>query len=123
MTHSSVSDIKRAQKESALLRIISTLFMQVARDDKRIQDISVQRVTLSPDKGTCYVYFYSPQGQAHFDTQLSILKLYKPSLRKALADSFQSRYTPEIVFKFDEQFEKALKIEQLIDKVKADDQF
>lgn len=123
MVRSSVSDIKRAQKESALLKIISNLFLVTIRDDSRIQDIFVNRVELSPDKGSCYVYFYSVKGEAYFKEMLEILKLYKPSLRKAIATTMQSRYTPELIFKFDVQFEKTLKIEQLIDKVKGEDQF
>ncbi|MFA6065755.1 MAG: ribosome-binding factor A [Candidatus Babeliaceae bacterium] len=123
MAHSSVSDIKRAQKESALLRIISNLFMQTALDDNRIKDVFVNRVTLSPDKGSCFVFFYSPKGEEYFHEMLKILILYKPSLRKAVAQSLQARYTPELIFKFDHHFEKTLKIEQLIDKAKGEDQF
>lgn len=120
MTSASVSDIKRAQKESLLLREISQLFLQASIDEKALQGLSINRVKLSPDKGVCTVYFYTPQGQKFFDEVLPILKLYKPSLRKALSSQIRSRYTPELIFRYDEQYEKIMHIENLLEKVKKE---
>lgn len=114
------SNVKRAQKESLLFREISNLFMQAAMDDSRLKDVFINRVKLSPDKGVCTVYFYSTLGEKHFDELLDILKLYKPSLRKALADRIRSRYTPELIFRFDTQFEKQSRLESLIDQIKEE---
>ena len=123
MTNSSaVRDIKKAQRESILLKKIAELFMQVAMDDIRLHDIYVNRTELSPSRGMCTVYFYSPLGKKHFDELLEVLKLYKPSLRKAVSQTLDSRYTPDLMFRFDEQHEKALKIEALLEKVKSEDQ-
>jgi ribosome-binding factor A len=119
---SQVRHIKHAQKESLLMRHILTLFNQTALDDERIKDVFITRVALSPDKGVCSVYFYSPKGQEYFEELLEILKLYKPSLRKALASSIKARYTPELIFKFDTKFEKQQRIEQLLDKLKDENQ-
>ncbi|MGC2310695.1 MAG: ribosome-binding factor A [Candidatus Babeliaceae bacterium] len=120
VSSSSVSRIKHAQKESLFLRHISTLFTQTALDDDRLKDLFINRVSLSPDKGICTVYFYTAQGQAHFEQVLDILKLYKPSLRKALAHAIKARYTPDLIFRFDEQYEKQQKIEKLLDTLKED---
>lgn len=113
-----VRDIKKKQKEHLILREVSQLFSQAAMDDPELQGISIIRVALSPDKGMCTVYFYSPDGKAGFDKCFDRLKLYKPSLRTALAHQIKSRYTPDLMFKYDEQFEKQAKIEALIDKLK-----
>jgi ribosome-binding factor A len=120
MTSPSVSDIKRAQKESLLLREISQLFLQASIDEKALQALSINRVKLSPDKGVCTVYFYTPRGQTFFDEILPVLKLYKPSLRKALSARIRARYTPELIFKYDEQYEKVMHIESLLEKVKRE---
>ena len=120
MTHSKVSTIKRAQKEKLLLRVISQLFYEAASDDSRLHGVSISRVTLSPDKGHCDIYFFTPEGKAAFDEKLEIMKLYKPSLRAALAKEIASRYTPEIVFKFDAQFEQHQKLEKILDSVAQD---
>lgn len=121
MINQTTSAIKRAQKESLFLREISHLFLKASMDDKRLQGLHVNRVTLSPDKGWCSVYFYSPEGKAFFEEALPTLVLYKPSLRQALAQKIRGRYVPELVFKYDDQYEKQLQLEHLFEKIKEED--
>ncbi len=118
---SRISDIKRAQKESLLLREISQLYQQAAMDNPELLKVSITHVKLSPNKGLCTIYFYTPEGEAFFKDLLETLKLYKPSLRKALASTIASRYVPELIFKYDTQFEKQMRIETLIEQVKSED--
>lgn len=122
MTRSTVSDIKRAQRESLLLRTISELLSRTAADDQRLAGVFITKISLSNDKSSCTVYFYMPEGSAAFKEKLDILKLYKPSLRKALASEISGRYTPEIIFRFDDKYEKTLRIEELFEKLKEDKQ-
>ncbi len=110
-------DIKKAQKESLLFRELSTIFWQITQDEPRLSSLIINRVKLSPDKGCCTVYFYTAQGQESFDQLLEILKLYKPSIRTALS-KLKSRYTPEIIFRFDTEFEKIERLEHLINSLK-----
>lgn len=117
MTNPKVSHIKRAQKEKLLMRTISQLFYEACADDVRLNGLSITKVVLSPDKGNCHVYFYSTEGKEAFKDQLEILKLYKPSMRAALAREIDSRYTPELMFKFDTHFEELQRIEKVLDDV------
>lgn len=114
-----ISSIKRAQKASLLLRTISALLLETARDNPALVGLTITRVELSPDKGSVHVYFYTDKGLAGFKETLQDLKLYKPSLRAALARSIAGRYTPEITFKFDETFEKTQRLEHLLDAIKT----
>ena len=118
MHNKRVSDIKRAQKASLFLRSISNLFSQLTTDTQELRSLFVNRVELSPDKGTCYVLFYSPLGIEEFNNKLPILILYKPSLRAALAKEINGRYTPEIVFKYDEAQAHVDRIDTLLQKLK-----
>lgn len=111
-------DIKRAQKESLLLREISALLLQAGVDDPRLQKVAISRVALSPDKSSCTVFFYTSEGKEAFEEALEILKLYKPSLRSALASKIRSRYTPNLIFRFDEQIEKSEKMNALFEHLK-----
>ena len=115
-----VSDIKRAQKASLLLKAISQLYWDATRDDKELSGLFISRVELSQDKGMCYVFFYTPEGQEFFNEKLKTLKLYKPSLRAALAKQIPGRYTPDILFKFDTQQKKMDRLESLFEQVKGD---
>ncbi len=117
----STDHIRKARKEAQYLRVISTLFTQQAVEDERLRNVFINRVELSADGGLCYVFFYSNEGEAYFKVVLPHLILYKPSLRAALAKEIRGRYTPDIQFRFDEQFEKQQKIEQLIDRAIRED--
>ena len=118
MHNKRVSDIKRAQKASLFLRSISNLFSQLTTDTEELRSLFVNRVELSPDKGTCYVLFYSPLGIEEFNKKLPILILYKPSLRAALAKEINGRYTPEIIFKYDEAQAYVDRIDTLLQNLK-----
>jgi ribosome-binding factor A len=120
MNNKRVSDIKRAQKTSLLLRAISTLFSQAAMDHKELASFYVNRVELSPDKSNCYVFFCAIGGEEEFKKNKGTLILYKPSLRAALAKQINSRYTPQIIFKFDTVHDKVQRVEQLLEDIKKE---
>jgi len=112
--------IKHAQKESYFFREIANLFMQIAIDDPQLAGIFINKVNLSPEGGTCFVLFLSSKGKEDFEKKLPILILYKPSLRAALAKTSHGRYTPNLVFQYDDMYEKTEKINLLIDKLKKE---
>jgi len=116
-------NVKRAQKESLFFQEISKLFREAALDDPRLNVLTITRVTLSKDKGTCNIFFYTPDGKDAFHDVFDTLVLYKPSMRAALASRIPGRYTPNLRFQYDAQFEKQLVIENALNKVKTEDQF
>lgn len=120
MNPSNISNIKRSQKESLLLKELSKMLYELMLDDKELSGLFINRVELSKNKGACIVYFYDPQGPTIFEAKKKHLILYKPSLRKAIAMTLDGRYTPELVFAYDTQFEKQQRIESILEKVKKD---
>jgi ribosome-binding factor A len=121
MTHKTVHDIKRSQKESTLYRIIAQMFLEIAQENPELQGLTVNRVKLSADKGACIVLFYSVYGKSYFEEKLPSLVLYKPSMRSAIAKTVPSRYTPELVFRYDDEFAKQTEVEQLLDRLKVEE--
>lgn len=113
-----VHDIKRAQKESLLLRTLSELYQEASLDDPLLNTFFINRVGLSSDKSTCFVYFYCSHGESAFEKALNHLKLYKPSMRKALAQKINGRYVPELVFVYDNQLSTQIRVESLIEVTK-----
>lgn len=120
MSHSRIRNIKHAQKESNLFHKISQFFLQIKQDEPKLEGLSISRVTLSPDKGSCVVYFYCAGGLLEYETKRPILVLYKSSLRKALADAIPGRYTPILKFTYDQQREKQRRVEELLDTIKKE---
>ena len=113
-------EIKRARKESLLLREISNFFLRIAQEEPKLQDLYIVRVRLSTDYGICSVFFHTAEGKAAFQEKLRLLILYKPSLRSAIAKSIKGRYTPNLIFKYDEDFDKQKKVDDLIEKLKTE---
>ena len=111
-------EVRKAQKESYFYREISTLFSRLVIDEPRLNGLFISKVSLSSDGGTCTVLFLTTNGKAEFEEKLQTLILYKPSLRSALAKTSHGRYTPNLIFRYDEDQEKADKINRLIDKLK-----
>lgn len=118
---SRISDIKKAQKEAAIFRIISVMVHEATLEVPALAGLFVNRVELSPGKSVVHVYLYTAQGKAAFTEQLPALTLYKPSMRKALATQLSARYAADIVFRFDEQLDKTLHVEKLLTQVSHDD--
>ena len=124
---SSIPEIKREQKKSLYLQKLSEILHQLAEQEEIICYVYISRIDLSADTGICYMYFSSYPHQTLdtkqvFEQALEVLKLYKPSLRKALAQQLKNkaRYTPELFFKYDETQEKVRSINNLLDKVQED---
>lgn len=115
-----VHAIKRAQKEKLLLREISHLFLELVKEHPELVILTPTRAELSLDKGTVHVFFYTAEGLKKYEELLEILKLYRPSMRKALAQKVPGRYVPEIRFHFDDKFTKQERFEQIMEKVKTE---
>ena len=110
-------EIRKAQKEALLQKELSQLFLQICMDDPRLTGAFITHVNLSPNKSVCDIYFYVPGGLEAFAPIRSVLILYKPSLRKALAQRVPSRHVPDIVFKYDDKFEKQMKLENIFNEI------
>jgi len=118
MNDSKIRELKRAQKESLIKKEFSKLFLQIKLEDPDLGDLFINRVKLSSDKSVASVFFYMEGGQDAFREKLKKLVLYKPSVRKALSRLIESRYTPQIVFKYDKTFEKQMEVEKLLNTLR-----
>lgn len=118
MSRKSPSEVKHAQKESFLAREISQFLVRIIQDDPRLQGLYVNRVRLSPDKGTCLVYIHTSAGPEDYEAKFKDLVLYKPSIRASLSKVLQGRYTPQIKFVYDAAVDKMRHVDDLIDRLK-----
>ncbi len=99
------------------MKELSRLFLEISLDDSRLAGVTITHVELSPNRSVCTLYFYIPGGLDAFEPIKSILILYKPSMRKALAQRVPSRHVPDIFFKYDEKFEKQMSLENLFNQL------
>lgn len=87
-------------------------------DEPSLSSITVSRVVLSDDKGSCTILFQSALGEDEYNEKRKLLVLYKPSMRSALAKRIPGRYTPKLIFKYDHTFAKQKRLEELLDSIK-----
>ncbi len=80
----------------------------------------IEKVKLSPDGSQCIVFFYSDKGEERFKELLPRLILYKPSIRTALAKMMNSKYVPQLVFKFASGVEQQRRVDDLIEALKKE---
>ncbi len=122
MTKNSAAEIKRERKKSLYMQHITSLVQAVAAEEPVVAQLYVSDVDLSADTGICYVLFsaFKDPGEEIFNQALNVLKLYKPSMRKALADRVQARYAPNLIFKYDVAKERQRRIDSILDKVSQD---
>ncbi len=125
MHKSTISDVKRERKKSLFLRELSAFIDVIAQEQPAVREVYLSRIDLSADGGICYLYFAAiapidgdqAAAEARFLVALEVLKLYRPSLRRNLAAGLQARYTPDLMFLFDENREKIDRINELLDQV------
>ncbi|MBD3273187.1 30S ribosome-binding factor RbfA [Candidatus Dependentiae bacterium] len=111
---------KREQKTSLFFHEISSLIQKLSLDEPALSKVFVTRVRLSNDYKICFVYFSTYTDKKEFEDALEVLKLYKPSLRKALAQRISGKYTADLVFLYDKAKDKERKINKLLDEVAKD---
>ncbi len=83
--------------------------------------VTVTEVRISPDMKYSNVFFITSDDTKNAEA-LKALQLAANFFRKQVASKVEMRYTPEVVFKIDESFAEATKIEKLLhdDKVQRD---
>jgi ribosome-binding factor A len=111
---------KHAQKEATLLKLVSQLLLEASLDNPELRALAVTRAKLSPDGSLCTLYFYTADGKQQYESIEPTLKLYKPSLRKAIAKKAALRHTPDFRFHFDEHIEKQQHMEEVFKHIKKD---
>jgi ribosome-binding factor A len=131
MFRSNVREVKREKKKSLFLREFSALLFSLSQEEPGVKDVYVTRVDLSSDGSMCYVFFNAYPGvgdnvsvesaKEKFLKILEILKLYKPSMRRAFAKKNSSRYVPDFRFLYDETKDKERRINDLLNKVQEEE--
>ena len=95
--------------------------IQEELNDPRIGFVTITRVEVSRDLRVAKIFFSHLGDKKKLrDTQVG-LGQSRGFIRKLLGERIKLRYTPEIIFKFDENIEYSIHISELLDKIKNKD--
>ena len=108
-------------KQERIKKLITQEIMRLVAEktlkDPRIPDfITVTHITLSKDLHYCHIYI-SILNDCNIKTTIDGLNSAKGFIQKQIADVLALKYTPKIEFRYDEQEEKAYKVDKLLSNI------
>ncbi len=108
---------RTARMSGLIQREISNLLLRQVKDP-RIRFVTITRVKLSADLRYANVFMCTHENDdAARQKVLKGLESAKSFIRRSLSQNLKLRYTPELVFKFDEALEEGERVLKLIDEV------
>lgn len=111
----------RIERVNTLIRReISELIQHELRDPRLDEFVSVTEVETSPDFKTAKIYVSTMGGQQEKDKILGILNAAAGFLRTGLARKTTLRFTPGLIFVWDNSIEHGDHILRLIDEVSGE---
>jgi len=111
---------RRTERLNHLLRQeITELLQREVKDPRLAVMVSVTRVAVSADLHYARVYVSVMGSEEEKKGLLAGLHAASGFIRRELAGRLTLRHTPELTFVYDDTMEKAGKVIQLIDQVKA----
>ncbi len=99
----------------AIQRELSILLQQKVRDS-RISLVTVSKVQMTPDLKQAKVYFLLPKGESS-SKALKGMERAKGFFRTSIARALNLRFTPELVFYYDQQNEEIERLEAIFSEI------
>jgi len=112
-----VDEIRKKKIESEIVRTLASHLVSGKVKDPRIGIVSVHRAELATDMSQVKIWITSyidPKQKGKF---LSIMKKASGYFQKVISEELKLRFTPKIIFIWDENFLKALEVNNLIDRL------
>ena len=102
-----------------LRHLISNALLRESFYDEYIENnnITITEVNVSPDLKNAKVYVMPLGGVNKLDALNSLIRA-TGRLKKIISSNINLRQTPKLIFKIDETFEYAKKIDNILDKIK-----
>ena len=116
---SSIKSQRQLRVGEELRHLISNALLRESFYDGYIKNnnITITEVNVSPDLKNAKVYVMPLGGKNKLDVLNSLNKV-SGRFKKIISSNISLRQTPKLVFKIDETFEYAKKINDILDKIK-----
>ena len=108
---------RRTERLSEEIREEVALLIASELKDPRIGFVTVTRVEVTPDLRTARIYVGVLGTEKQRTTSLAGLKQGAGFLRRALGRTLRLRYTPELVFQYDEGLEASDRVAKLLAEI------
>ena len=117
--NNSIKSQRQLKVGEELRHLISNALLRSSFYDEHIENnnITITEVNVSPDLKNAKVYVMPLGGEKKLDV-LNSLNKATGRLKKIISSNLSLRQTPKLIFKIDETFEYAKKINEILDKIK-----
>ena len=117
--NNSVKSQRQLKVGEELRHLISNALLRSSFYDENIKNnnITITEVNVSPDLKNAKVYVM-PLGGENKQNVLNSLNKSTGRLKKIISNNINLRQTPKLIFKIDDTFEYAKKINDILDKIK-----
>lgn len=117
--NNSIKSQRQLKVGEELRHLISNALLRSSFYDEHIENnnITITEVNVSPDLKNAKVYVMPLGGKKKLDV-LNSLNKASGRLKKIISSNLSLRQTPKLIFKIDETFEYAKKINDILDKIK-----
>ena len=117
--NNSIKTQRQLKVGEELRHLISNALLRCSFYDENIENnnITITEVNVSPDLKNAKVYVMPLGGANKLDALNSLIKA-SGRLKKIISSNINLRQTPKLIFKIDETFEYAKKINDILDKIK-----
>ena len=117
--NNSIKSQRQLKVGEELRHLISNALLRSSFYDEHIENnnVTITEVNVSPDLKNAKVYVMPLGGKKKLDVLNSLNKV-TGRLKKIISSNLSLRQTPKLMFKIDETFEYAKKIDDILDKIK-----
>ena len=109
--------IRKKKIEAEIIRTLGTLFVSGKVKDPGIGLVSLHRAELSQDMSFVKIYVTTYCEDKEKGKFLSALKRASGFCQHILAEELKLRFTPKILFIWDENYIKSVRVNELIDRL------
>ena len=115
-----VKEIKTLKREAMILKSLMIVLPKINIKSSLLLQISFTKITLSAEKSTALLYIFSAFGKEIAQEAIKLLLSYQKQIHAGLCTELQFRYMPKLKFIYDAQYEKIIKINDLIEKANSE---
>lgn len=112
-----MDSIRKKKIEAEILRTLSALLVSGKVKDPRIGIVSLHQAELAPDMTQVKIWVTSYIEEKDKGKFLSAMKNAAGYFQKVIAEELRLRFTPKVVFIWDENFMKSLEVNNLLDRL------
>ncbi len=105
----------------AIKKEVSTI-VHSELNDPRLGFVTITEVEMSPDLRVAKVSFSVLGKEEEFKKSKEALDSSSGFIRKLIAERIKLRFTPEFIFKIDKSIEYSVRVEEILNKIKENDE-